>query len=171
MHAYFLAPATRKVPIVFDVDRIRDGRSFTTRRVVAIQHGQAIFNLAASFQVAEAGPEHHDAMPDVPDARDAADDPRAARAVRRARVHRPARSATARDRRDRHASRRRAALARPEPGHAGAIPTGHVVPHADGTLPDDPLLHACIVAYASDLTLLGTAVLPHPIDRRRTPAT
>src|SRR2546421_5741420 len=66
MHAYFLKLGDPKVPIVYDVDRIRDGRSFTTRRVVAIQHGQAIFNLAASFQVPEAGPEHFDRMPDVP---------------------------------------------------------------------------------------------------------
>src|SRR5256886_11032522 len=66
MHAYFLLPGDPKVPIVYDVDRIRDGRSFTTRRVVAIQHGHAIFNLAASFHVAEDGFEHWDHMPDVP---------------------------------------------------------------------------------------------------------
>src|SRR5213083_204576 len=67
LHAYFLRPGDPNVPIVYEVDRIRDGRSFTTRRVVAIQHGRAIFNLAASFQVVESGPEHHDPMPDVPD--------------------------------------------------------------------------------------------------------
>ena len=66
LHAYFLRPGDPDMPIVFDVDRIRDGRSFTTRRVVAIQHGNAIFNLAASFQVVEEGPEHSDPMPDVP---------------------------------------------------------------------------------------------------------
>ena len=65
MHAYFLKLGDPKVPVVFDVDRIRDGRSFTTRRVVAIQHGQAIFNLAASFHVHEEGFEHFDRMPDV----------------------------------------------------------------------------------------------------------
>ena len=59
-------PGDPKAPIVFEVDRIRDGRSFTTRRVVAIQHGQAIFNLQTSFQVDEPGPEHADSMPDVP---------------------------------------------------------------------------------------------------------
>ena len=66
MHAYFLRLGDPKVPVVYDVDRIRDGRSFATRRVVAIQHGQAIFNLAASFHVPEPGYEHSDEMPDVP---------------------------------------------------------------------------------------------------------
>src|SRR5436190_24350642 len=66
MHAYFLKLGDPKVPVVYDVDRIRDGGRFTTRRVVAIQHGQAIFNLAASFHVAEDGFEHWDHMPDVP---------------------------------------------------------------------------------------------------------
>lgn len=66
LHAYFLRPGDVKVPIVYDVDRARDGTSFTTRRVTAIQHGQAIFNLAASFQTLEAGFEHQDVMPSVP---------------------------------------------------------------------------------------------------------
>ena len=68
MHAYFLKLGDPKVPVVYEVDRIRDGRSFTTRRVVAIQHGTAIFNMAASFQVDEIGPDHHDDAPDVPEA-------------------------------------------------------------------------------------------------------
>ena len=67
LHAYFLRPGDPRVPILYEVDRIRDGRSFTTRRVVAIQHGRAIFNLAASFQIDESGPEHQTPMPDVPD--------------------------------------------------------------------------------------------------------
>src|SRR5918911_797757 len=67
LHAYFLRPGDPPVPIVYEVDRIRDGGSFTTRRVVAIQHGQAIFNLSASFHVDEPGPEHQLPMPDVPD--------------------------------------------------------------------------------------------------------
>ena len=83
LHAYFLRPGDPRIPIIYDVDRIRDGRSFTTRRVVAIQHGRAIFNLSASFHVARGR-----ARAPVPDARRArprvaADDPRAARAVRR----------------------------------------------------------------------------------------
>src|SRR2546429_1561614 len=67
LHAYFLRPGDPHVPILYEVDRIRDGRSFTTRRVVAIQHGKPIFNLQASFHVKEPGPEHEVAMPDVPD--------------------------------------------------------------------------------------------------------
>src|SRR5262245_66674116 len=63
LHAYFLRPGDPKAPILYEVDRIRDGRTFTTRRVVAIQHGQAIFHLSASFQPDESGPEHQIAMP------------------------------------------------------------------------------------------------------------
>ncbi|MBV8295792.1 MAG: thioesterase family protein, partial [Acidimicrobiia bacterium] len=66
LHAYFLRPGDPTVPILYEVDRIRDGRSFATRRVVAIQHGRAIFNLAASFHIAEPGPEHQVPMPEVP---------------------------------------------------------------------------------------------------------
>src|SRR5690349_16189219 len=66
LHAYFLRPGDPNVPILYEVDRIRDGKSFTTRRVVAIQHGRAIFNLAASFQIVENGPDHQMAMPAVP---------------------------------------------------------------------------------------------------------
>src|SRR3954464_416172 len=67
LHAYFLRPGDPKIPIIYDVDRIRDGRSFTTRRVVAIQHGRAIFNLSASFHVAGPGAEHQYPMPYAPD--------------------------------------------------------------------------------------------------------
>ena len=67
LHAYFLRPGDPTKPIRYQVDRIRDGRTFTTRRVVAIQHGNAIFNLAASFQPEESGPEHQGEMPEAPD--------------------------------------------------------------------------------------------------------
>src|ERR1700710_2984895 len=67
LHAYFLRPGDPTVPIIYEVDRIRDGRSFTTRRVVALQHGKAIFNLSASFQVPEDGPAFEVPMPEVPD--------------------------------------------------------------------------------------------------------
>src|SRR5438874_471785 len=66
LHAYFLRPGDPRIPIIYDVDRIRDGHSFTTRRVVAIQHGRAIFNLSASFHVDEPGPDHHAPIPAVP---------------------------------------------------------------------------------------------------------
>jgi acyl-CoA thioesterase II len=64
LHAYFIRPGDPDVPIVYTVDRIRDGRSFTTRRVVAVQHGRTIFALSASFQVAESGPEYQALMPE-----------------------------------------------------------------------------------------------------------
>ena len=67
LHAYFIRPGDPDLPIVYTVDRIRDGRSFTTRRVVAVQHGRAIFALSASFQVAETGPEYQSLMPEAPD--------------------------------------------------------------------------------------------------------
>src|SRR6478672_12231000 len=66
LHAYFLLPGDPKVPIIYEVDRIRDGKSFTTRRVVAIQHGQAIYTMAVSFHAAEGGLDHQAGMPDVP---------------------------------------------------------------------------------------------------------
>ena len=125
---------------------------------------QAIFNLSASFHVDEAGPDHHDADARRARPRDAADDPRADRrrtatASRRARVEwLDARAA------DRHAPRRQRPAAGCDPGRR-ASPTRTCGSAPNGTLPDDPLLHACVVAYASDLTLLDTAMLPHAIDR------
>jgi acyl-CoA thioesterase-2 len=152
LHAYFLRPGDPAVPILYTVDRIRDGRSFTTRRVVAIQHGQAIFNLQCSFQVPEEGLEHQDPMPDTPP---------------------PEQLPTMRERMAPYADRFGDWFERPRP-----IDTRHVdwsppdrneplPPHqrvwlrADGRLPDDPVLHACVLTYASDMTLLDTALLPH----------
>jgi acyl-CoA thioesterase-2 len=161
MHAYFLKLGDPKVPVVYDVDRIRDGGSFTTRRVVAIQHGRAIFNLAASFHIDEAGPEHFDAMPDVatPDELPAV-------------VRPPDDELEPIDRQG--APHVVDALAFRHIGEEWAPPgvnRGNPPRDPDqdtwfrtrGRLPDDPLLHACVVAYASDLTLLDTAMLPHAI--------
>ena len=140
LHAYFLRPGDPRIPIIFDVDRIRDGRSFTTRRVVAIQHGRAIFNLSASFQVPEDGPEHQYPMPDAPDPE------------------------TLPTMRERPIDTRSSEL----PRWLNPVPTSRepeqlVWFRANGTLPTDSLLHSCIVAYASDLTLLDTAVMAHAI--------
>ena len=156
LHAYFLRPGDPSTPIVYEVDRIRDGRSFTTRRVVAIQHGRAIFNLQASFQVAEPGPEHQDTMPDVPDAEAL-----------------PTFNERAKPFLDRFdpdvvawITRERPIDTRPTEMPAWLDPKPRAADQdvwirANGTLPDDPLLHVCIVAYASDLTILDTAMLPH----------
>ena len=158
LHAYFLRPGDPRIPIVYDVDRIRDGRSFTTRRVVAIQHGRAIFNLSASFQVEEEGPEHQYAMPDAPD-------PETLPTIRERLEPYADRLPDAFVdwiRRDRPIDTRSAQLPRwldPKPGVRE--PEQIVWFRADGVLPDDPLLNACVVAYASDLTLLDTAVMAH----------
>jgi acyl-CoA thioesterase II len=160
MHAYFLKLGDPHVPVVFDVDRIRDGGSFTTRRVVAIQHGQAIFNLAASFHKREPGPEHADRMPDVPPADEL---PAVARL--------PEGELETIDRKgaphvvDALDFRHVGGLWSPPHEHRGAVrgPEQDTWFRARGRLPDDPLLHACVVAYASDMTLLGTSMLPHPL--------
>ena len=152
LHAYFLRPGDPTVPILYEVDRIRDGRSFSTRRVVAIQHGRAIFNLQASFHDDEPGPDHQLPMPtgmpdpnELPDFRtrmapyadqigDWYDRPRPIdlRYVNGDPVSRQGQRAT----------------------------TQQVWLRADGALPDDPVLHACVVTYASDMTLLDTTILP-----------
>jgi len=158
LHAYFLRPGDPKVPIIYEVDRLRDGRSFTTRRVVAIQHGRPIFNLSASFQVPEEGPEHQYAMPAAPDP-----DTLPTLAERLVghedKFPEPVLEWM---RRDRPIDTRSAQLPRwldPEPGVRE--PEQLVWFRANGSLPDDPLLHQCIVAYASDLTLLDTATMAH----------
>ena len=161
MHAYFLKLGDPKVPVVYEVDRIRDGRSFTTRRVVAIQHGTAIFNMAASFQVDELGPDHHDDAPAVPE-------PELLSSVWQPGADDELEPI------DRQGSPH--VVDAFDVRHVGAFtPPGGVrgdavrAPDMDtwfrtrGPLPDDSLLHTCIVAYASDLTLLGTALLPHPM--------
>ena len=152
LHAYFLLPGDPTTPIVYEVDRIRDGRSFTTRRVVAIQHGRAIFNLQASFHVSETGPDHQIPMPpDVPDPESLPD---------------------FRTRMAPYKERMGEWYDRPRPidlRHIDGDPFSRqgnpalgqrVWMRADGVLPDDPTLHACIVTYASDMTLLDTTVLP-----------
>ena len=136
LHAYFLRPGDPKIPIVYDVDRIRDGRSFTTRRVVAIQHGRPIFNLAASFHVEEDGIDHRAQMPAAPD-------PEGLESFDWARP--------------------RGIDLRFGQREQGAA-TQQLWMKADGKLPDDPLLHVCVVAYASDMTLIDPVVLAHDLD-------
>ncbi len=152
LHAYFLRPGDPTTPILYEVDRIRDGKSFTTRRVVAIQHGRAIFNLQASFHVAERGPDHQIPMAgDVPDPESLPDF--------------KTRMAPYKERMGDWYDRPRPIDIRHVDGHPfdrhGNPALGQRVwMRADGVLPDDPTLHACIVTYASDMTLLDTTVLP-----------
>jgi acyl-CoA thioesterase-2 len=152
LHAYFLRPGDPKVPIVYDVDRIRDGTSFSTRRVVAIQHGRPIFNLQASFHRPEPGLDHAISAPsDIP----------------------PPESLP--DWHERLAPFREQIgpwYDAPRPIDVRYVPPDPLVEtelrtnrqlvwvRADGTLPDDPVLHACIVTYFSDMTLLDTILRP-----------
>jgi len=156
LHAYFLRPGDKAAKIVYDVDRIRDGGSFTTRRVVAIQHGQPIFNLAASFHRREEGPSHQAAMPGVPGPDGLPSD----HELRQKMI-------------DRLPERMRAVL------HAETAieirqlhpldPLDPAIspPHNDSwfrasdRLPDDPVLHQAMLAYSSDFGLLRAALMPH----------
>jgi acyl-CoA thioesterase-2 len=152
LHAYFLRPGDPTVPILYQVDRIRDGKSFTTRRVVAIQHGRAIFNLQTSFHTPEPGVDYQPTAPlDVPHA-ESLPDFKTRMAPYRERMgdfYDLPRPIDLRHVDDDPFSRQ----GNPSYGQ-------RVWLRADGTLPDDPTLHACIVTYASDMTLLDTTVLP-----------
>jgi acyl-CoA thioesterase II len=155
LHAYFIRPGDPAVPIVYTVDRVRDGRSFTTRRVVAVQHGKPIFTLSASFHRPESGLDHQLPLPDVPppdglpSLRDRARDGQLPADHQFSRVARPV------DLRyvDDPSWAWRSGAPRP--------PRSLVWLRADGVLPDDPLLHVCVLTYASDMTLLDSVVRPH----------
>jgi acyl-CoA thioesterase-2 len=157
LHAYFLLPGDPAVPIVYDVEPLRDGRSFSSRRVAARQHGRKIFYLTASFHVPETGPEHQDLAPLVPA-------PEACSTLAEAIADSRGRAAAE------DMAREFAAL---EVRHAGAsAPDGEIDDprhpavarvwmRAAGPLPDDPGLHRCLLAYMSDLTLLHASLVPH----------
>jgi acyl-CoA thioesterase-2 len=156
LHAYFLLPGDPKVPIVYEVDRIRDGKSFTTRRVIAIQHGQAIFSMAVSFHGDEPGPSHQAQMPDVPKPEAL---PSESEIRERVLPMMP-------DPVRRYYERERPIELRPvefERYMGKPIENGrfHVWIRATGPLPDDPAIHRCVLAYASDMTLLDSALAPH----------
>jgi acyl-CoA thioesterase-2 len=149
LHAYFLRPGQHGVPIRLLVDRIRDGRSFTTRRVVAHQGGEAIFNLDASFCVPEAGIAHQDPMPAAPPPEGLPD----WEDLRSEMLH------------DTHAKRRQAVEVRvcdpDDPSGAAQPPHKRVWLRPIAPLPEDPRIHEALYVYASDRTLLSTASRPH----------
>jgi acyl-CoA thioesterase-2 len=155
LHSYFLRPGDPSVPILYEVDRIRDGRSFLTRRVVAIQRGRAIFNLQCSFHVAEDGIEHQFGVPAAPD---------------------PETLQTVEERLGSYRDQMTDWVDRPRPidqRFIGELPWMRAATpqepcqqlwlRADGTLPDDPLTHAAVMAYASDMTLYDSILRPHQI--------
>jgi acyl-CoA thioesterase-2 len=156
LHGYFLLPGDPKIPIIYEVDRIRDGRSFTTRRVVAIQHGRRIFALTVSFQVDEDGYDHAVVMPDVPPPESLAEIVEATKLFPS--ISEPVRGWYARERPlEVRVVDMKARLA---PDHAHHTDF-RVWMRATGPLPDDPAIHRCVLAYASDLTLLDTSMVPH----------
>jgi acyl-CoA thioesterase II len=152
LHAYFLRAGDPTVPIVYEVDRIRDGRSFVTRRVRAVQHGRAIFHLSASFQVPEEGYDHRSPAPEG--------------------LPRPEELPDFRERMAPHRDLIGAWYDRPRPidtryceggpwDRVTAASVQNMWLRANGRLPDDPIVHLCVLTYASDMSLLDTTLLPH----------
>jgi len=153
LHSYFVRPGDPSIPIVYLVDRVRDGRSFSTRRVIAVQRGETIFSLSASFQLEQEGIDHQAPMPNVPEPESVpalnhyGDSPRAAEFYRA--MPKPIDLRYVDDPPwQQHAHGPREGLSR-------------VWMRADGTLPDDPLLHVCVLTYASDMTLLDSVLVRH----------
>ena len=156
LHAYFLLGGDPKVPIIYDVDRIRDGKSFTTRNVKAIQHGHAIFSMSVSFHVREEGLSHQFAMPDVPRPEELPDEAELKKNVW-PKMPEPVR---------RYYERERPIELRPVEytrylGDTFKDGRFHVWMRATGRLPDEPAIHQCVLAYASDMMLLDAALIPH----------
>ena len=154
LHSYFLRPGDPRIPILYEVDRIRDGKSFTTRRVVAIQHGRAIYNMQASFHTEEISLDHQFVMPVVPGPetikplfeRVQAENGDIDEWFKRA-----------------HPIDQRFIGELPWSPLRSKEPRQQIWIKADGELPDDPLLHACVVTYASDMSLFDAILAPHQI--------
>lgn len=158
LHGYFLRPGAVDAPVLYEVDRIRDGKSFATRRVVARQKGEVILNMAASFHREETGFDHQTTMPEVPPPEELASEFELRRAVV-----------------DKIPERFRDTWTRERPIELRPVeqidffqpeiqePRRHVWFRARNTLPDDPVLHRCLLAYTSDFALLATALLPYGV--------
>jgi acyl-CoA thioesterase-2 len=158
LHAYFLRPGDMGLPIVYNVDRIRDGKSFTTRRVVAIQNGRPIFNMAVSFHQAETGLNHQVAIPDVPGPLECLTEAQMREAMMAdAPPDFEVESATSRPIEMRYVD----PLNEFKPEKMA--PVQHVWFRTTEKMPDDIRAHQCVLAYASDMTLLDTSVRPHAI--------
>jgi acyl-CoA thioesterase-2 len=158
LHGYFLLPGDVSRPIVYDVDRIRDGGSFTTRRVTAIQKGEAIFTMAASFQAEEEGLDHHDEMPDMPGPDGLPSQTELARQVAD-QIPEPLR--------DRFTSESPIETRPIDPVNPfnpdERQPSSATWYRTRGELPDDPAVHQYLLAYASDFSFLATSMYPHKV--------
>jgi acyl-CoA thioesterase II len=156
LHCYFIRPGDPLIPIIFEVDRSRDGGSFTTRRVVAVQHGRQIFNLAASFQVEEEGFEHQSEMPQAPPPEEVADD-----FGRQAKASDPEQLRKWLE--EPRPIELRTVGGRPELDPKPREPVQQVWFRAKDPIGADPHMHQVILAYASDMSLLGTSIRPHGV--------
>ena len=158
IHGYFLRPGDSHLPVVYDVDRVRDGGSFTTRRVSAIQKGQTIFTCSASFQADETGYEHQLPMPEVPGPDNLPSD---GELLHKLESVLP-RKVIEKLRRPKPIEIRPVTLldpCNPQPME----PVRHVWFRAAGTLPDNPAVHKYLMAYASDFNFVSTALQPHGV--------
>ncbi|MES1976218.1 MAG: acyl-CoA thioesterase II [Pseudomonadota bacterium] len=159
LHAYFMRPGNEDFPIIFRVVRDFEGRSFATRRVIAMQQGQPILNMAASFQVPEEGLHHQDAMPDVPGPEELQSEAE----LRQEMIDEIP------EKFRRHLLRARPIEIRPVQPRSWFRPTVRA-PQQDSwfrlvaPIGDDAAMHRAILAYASDMTLLGTATLAHGVN-------
>jgi acyl-CoA thioesterase-2 len=156
LHAYFLLGGDPKVPIIYEVDRIRDGKSFTTRNVKAIQHGHAIFSMSVSFHLSEPGLTHQVKMPEVPKPDELPSDEELKDRIYPL-LPEPAR---------RYYERERPIEFRPVEfsrylGEKSENGRFDIWIRATGRLPDEPAIHQCVLAYASDMMLLDAALIPH----------
>jgi acyl-CoA thioesterase II len=155
LHAYFIRPGDPTTPLIYLVERVRDGRSFTTRRVTTIQHGKTIFTLSASFHRDEPGVEHAEPMPDVP--------PPDAVPPTLERMEKLFGPSVRKWYGDQPIDIRHVGPLSFEAARDPALRTTRnmVWLRADGDLPDDPLLHVCLMTYASDMTLLDSVLIAH----------
>ena len=161
LHGYFILPGDLTAPIVYFVDRLRDGSSFSTRQVAAIQHGRTIFNLSVSFQVAESGYEHQTPMPDVPPPEQLTNELDLIREIAD-KIPESLREVITQDRPIDFRPVSPSDPFHPEPRE----PVRYMWLRAIDRLPDEQIIHQAVLAYASDYGLLGTALLPHGVAPR-----
>lgn len=159
LHCYFLLAGDPSVPIVYEVERVRDGRSFATRRCTALQHGQTIFVLSVSYQIDEEGLEHALPMPDVPPPEDLA----SVEEIKKAFGDQMPDGVRRYFDRERPIEFRPVDVSRYAPGASSLSrrPSQQIWMRASGRLPDDPAIHRAVLAYLSDMTLLDTALVSH----------